>query len=76
MAYEVLVPQLSFSMTEGELKEWLATNGDSVTEGDPLYSIEADKATVEVPSPATGTLSIVGEVGETYAVGTVIATIA
>lgn len=76
MAYEILVPQLGFSMTEGTIVEWLAADGESVAEGSPLFSIEADKSTVEVPSPASGTLSISGVVDETYAVGTVIGTIA
>jgi pyruvate/2-oxoglutarate dehydrogenase complex dihydrolipoamide acyltransferase (E2) component len=75
MSYEVLVPQLSFSMTEGTLNEWLKAEGDDVIEGEPLFSIEADKSTIEVPAPATGTLRITGEIGETYAVGTQIGTI-
>lgn len=75
MAYEILVPQLSFSMTEGTLTEWLAADGDIVAEGAPLYAIEADKSTVEVPAPASGTLRISGETGETYPVGSTIGTI-
>ncbi|MET0369790.1 MAG: biotin/lipoyl-containing protein [Sphingobium sp.] len=75
MAYEIMVPQLSFSMVEGTIVEWLAENGATVTEGEPLFSIEADKSTVEVPAPASGVLAITGEVGELYDVGTVIGTI-
>ncbi|MDO7842177.1 lipoyl domain-containing protein [Sphingomonas immobilis] len=76
MAYDILVPQLSFSMTEGTIVEWLAEDGAAVTEGAPLFSIEADKSTVEVPAPASGTLSITSELNEAYAVGTVIGSIA
>lgn len=75
MSYDIIVPQLSFSMTEGAIAEWLATDGATVTEGAPLYSIEADKSTFEVPAPASGTLAITSEPGETYPVGTVIGTI-
>ncbi|MEY2943783.1 MAG: hypothetical protein RLY97_1797, partial [Pseudomonadota bacterium] len=38
----------------------------------PLFSLEADKSTNEVESPATGTLNIIAIVGETYEVGTVL----
>lgn len=75
MAFEVLLPKLGFSMTEGELAEWLADDGAQVTEGQPLYALEADKSTNEVESPATGTLRIIAAVGETYEVGTVLAVI-
>lgn len=75
MAFEVTVPKIGFSMNEGVLAEWLFEDGAQVTEGQPLYSLESDKSTNEVDSPATGTLRIIGIVGETYEVGTVIAEI-
>jgi pyruvate/2-oxoglutarate dehydrogenase complex dihydrolipoamide acyltransferase (E2) component len=76
MAYDIIVPQLSFSMTEGMLTAWLADNGATVAEGAPLFAIEADKSTVEVPAPTSGILTISGEVDEVYPVGTVIGSIA
>ena len=75
MAVEVLLPKIGFSMNEGTIVEWLAEDGAHVTEGQPLYAIEADKSTNEVDSPATGTLKILTTIGETYEVGTVLATI-
>lgn len=72
MATEVLLPKIGFSMTEGELAEWLVADGGSAKEGEPLFSIESDKSVNEVESPATGTLKILKEAGETYEVGTVI----
>lgn len=75
MATDIILPKIGFSMTEGELAEWLVEDGATVTEGEPLYSIESDKSTNEVESPASGTLRITGVVGETYEVGTVIGTI-
>ncbi|WP_159975985.1 MULTISPECIES: biotin/lipoyl-containing protein [unclassified Novosphingobium] len=72
MAVEILLPKIGFSMQEGQVAEWLAKDGDSVSEGQPLFSLEADKSTNEVEAPATGTLKIVGQVGETYEVGTVL----
>lgn len=75
MAVEVLLPKLGFSMNEGQIAEWLVQDGAQVNEGDPLFLLEADKSTNEVEAPASGTLRIAAEVGETYEVGTVIATI-
>jgi pyruvate/2-oxoglutarate dehydrogenase complex dihydrolipoamide acyltransferase (E2) component len=75
MAFQVTIPKIGFSMNEGILSEWLAEDGSHVTEGQPLYALESDKSTNEVESPATGTLKIIGEVGETYEVGVVIAEI-
>lgn len=75
MAFQVTVPKIGFSMNEGILSEWLVEDGAQVTEGQPLYSIESDKSINEVESPATGTLKIIGELGETYEVGTLIAEI-
>jgi pyruvate/2-oxoglutarate dehydrogenase complex dihydrolipoamide acyltransferase (E2) component len=72
MAVEILLPKIGFSMNEGQIAEWLAKDGDTVSEGQPLFSLEADKSTNEVEAPAGGTLRIVGQVGETYEVGTVL----
>ena len=72
MAVEILLPKIGFSMNEGQVAEWLAKDGEDIKEGQPLYSLEADKSTNEVESPASGKLRIVAEVGETYEVGTVL----
>jgi pyruvate/2-oxoglutarate dehydrogenase complex dihydrolipoamide acyltransferase (E2) component len=72
MAVEILLPKIGFSMNEGQVAEWLAKDGDEVKEGQPLYSLEADKSTNEVEAPASGKLRIVAQIGETYEVGTVL----
>ncbi len=75
MATEVLIPKLGFSMNEGTLTEWLVPDGGQAVEGQPLFTLEADKSTNEVESPATGTLKILKGAGEIYEVGTVLAII-
>lgn len=75
MAVEVLLPKIGFSMNEGVLAEWLVEDGGKAVEGQPLYALESEKSTQEVESPASGTLKIIAQIGETYAVGTVLATI-
>lgn len=72
MATEILLPKIGFSMNEGAISEWLAADGDTVAEGQPLFLLEADKSANEVEAPASGTLRIVMPAGETYVVGTVL----
>jgi pyruvate/2-oxoglutarate dehydrogenase complex dihydrolipoamide acyltransferase (E2) component len=75
MATEVLLPKIGFSMNEGVLAEWLVADGGNAVEGEPLYALESEKSTQEVESPASGTLKIIAQIGETYEVGTVLAVI-
>lgn len=75
MATDIILPKIGFSMTEGVLAEWLVADGETVAEGAPLYTIESDKSTNEVEAPASGVVKIIGQVGETYEVGTVVGTI-
>jgi pyruvate/2-oxoglutarate dehydrogenase complex dihydrolipoamide acyltransferase (E2) component len=73
MASRLKIPKLGMSMSEAAILEWLVADGDTVTEGQPLYLLETDKTESEVPSPVSGVITLIGEVGETYEVGTVIA---
>src|SRR5687767_5352743 len=76
MAVEVKVPTLGESVTEATIGEWLKQPGDPVKLDEPVASLETDKVAVEVPAPAAGVMGAHAvEVGETVAVGTVIATI-
>ena len=72
MAVDILLPKLGFAMEEGTLTDWLVSDGDQVVEGAPLYVLESDKSSTEVEAPASGTLRILAETGETYLVGHVL----
>ena len=72
MSTQILLPKIGFSMNEGLLNEWLVSDGAMVVEGQPIYSIESEKSVQEVESPASGTLKIIVQAGETYEVGTVL----
>ena len=73
MAYELKLPDLGEGLTEGEVARWLVAEGQEIAEDDPLVEIQTDKTTVEIPSPAAGTVSriLVGE-GKVVPVGTVL----
>ena len=76
MAYEFKLPDLGEGLTEGEVARWLVTEGQELAEDDPLVEIQTDKTTVEIPSPAAGTVTriLVAE-GEVVPVGTVLVVI-
>ena len=76
MAYEFKLPDLGEGLTEGEIARWLVTEGQELAEDDPLVEIATDKTTVEIPSPAAGTVTkiLVGE-GDVVPVGTVLVVI-
>lgn len=74
MKVEVLLPQWGMGMSEGTITSWLKKVGDRVTEDEPIAEIEAEKATQELESPATGTLvEIVAPEGSEVKVRTLIA---
>ena len=75
---EILMPALSPTMEEGKLAKWLVKPGDTVKPGDVLAEIETDKATMEVESVDSGTVSaiLIAEGTEGVKVNTPIAIIA
>ncbi len=77
MSTEVRVPTLGESVTEATVATWFKKPGDDVAVDEMLCELETDKVTVEVPSPAAGTLSeIVAEEGATVGVDALLATLA
>ncbi len=76
MAYEFRLPDLGEGLTEGEIARWLVEEGQEVAEDEPLVEIATDKTTVEIPSPAGGTVTrILVQEGEVVPVGTVLVVI-
>jgi 2-oxoisovalerate dehydrogenase E2 component (dihydrolipoyl transacylase) len=74
--YEFKLPDLGEGLTEGEIGRWLVSEGQQVAEDDPLVEIQTDKTTVEIPSPAGGTVTrILVEEGKVVPVGTVLVVI-
>ena len=74
---EVVTPAAGESVTEGTILEWQVKVGDFIKADDTIVEISTDKVDLELPSPASGTVTeIVVEEGETVTVGQVIARIA
>jgi pyruvate dehydrogenase E2 component (dihydrolipoamide acetyltransferase) len=74
--YEVTMPKLGETVTEGVVSQWLKQVGDTVAFDDPLFEVSTDKVDSEVPSPYDGVLlEILVNEGDTVPVGTAIARI-
>ncbi len=74
MAVRLRLAALGHTMERGKVVEWYATEGAPVEQGAPLYSVETDKATVDVEAPAGGVLlRIDAEVDREYPVGATLA---
>ena len=73
MTTAILVPALGESIVEASVSKWLKAVGEPVAIDEPLVELETDKVTIEVPSPAAGTLGgIAVEEGAVVAVGAVL----
>src|SRR5580658_3886308 len=74
---DVLTPAAGESVTEGTILEWRVKVGDPIKVDDTIVEISTDKVDLELPSPASGTVSeILVQEGDTVTVGQVIARIA
>jgi pyruvate/2-oxoglutarate dehydrogenase complex dihydrolipoamide acyltransferase (E2) component len=74
---DVVTPAAGESVTEGEIVEWHFRVGDAIKRDDVIVEIATDKINVDLPSPATGTVTeLLVEEGDTVTVGQVIARIA
>ena len=74
---DVVTPAAGESVTEGTILEWHVGVGDQVKADATIVEISTDKVDVELPSPATGTVTeLLVQEGDTVTVGQVIARIA
>lgn len=77
MTTEIRVPTLGESVTEATVATWFKKPGDAVAVDEMLCELETDKVTVEVPSPAAGTMGdIIAAEGDTVGVNALLATLA
>jgi 2-oxoisovalerate dehydrogenase E2 component (dihydrolipoyl transacylase) len=68
--YVVKLPDVGEGVAEAELVEWHVAVGDAVAEDQPIADVMTDKATVELPSPVSGTITRLGaDAGDVVATG-------
>jgi 2-oxoglutarate dehydrogenase E2 component (dihydrolipoamide succinyltransferase) len=76
VAVELKLEAVSEEMEFATISRWYKREGDAVTAGEPVLEIEAEKATEDVPAPATGVLtSILAVEGDEVRVGSTLAVI-
>ena len=76
MSTPIKMPNLGAEADEARVASWLKNVGDSVMEGETIAEIETEKATVDLESPAAGTITeILVPADSDVAVGTVLATL-
>jgi 2-oxoglutarate dehydrogenase E2 component (dihydrolipoamide succinyltransferase) len=72
MILEMKVPSPGESITEVEIADWLVQDGDYVEKDQAIAEVDSDKATLELPAEASGTINLKAEVGDAIAVGAVV----
>src|SRR5438105_14410585 len=72
MPIEIKVPSVGESITEGTIARWLKNDGEQVQQDEPIFELETEKATQEIPAPAAGVLHIKVKPGEHVAIGSVV----
>ncbi|WP_338731912.1 2-oxoglutarate dehydrogenase complex dihydrolipoyllysine-residue succinyltransferase [Mangrovimonas cancribranchiae] len=72
MILEMKVPSPGESITEVEIAEWLVQDGDYVEKDQAIAEVDSDKATLELPAEASGTITLKAEEGDAVAVGEVV----
>lgn len=76
MVYNFKLADIGEGIVEGEVSRWYVKVGDVVKENQPLVEIITEKVTVELPSPADGTITKIGpDAGKIVKVGEVIVVI-
>src|SRR5207249_6506319 len=74
MSYELKMPKLGESVTEGTIGKWLKQPGEKVDKYDLLVEVQTDKVNTEIPAEVSGTLKeIKVQEGETVPVGALLA---
>jgi 2-oxoglutarate dehydrogenase E2 component (dihydrolipoamide succinyltransferase) len=73
MAFEVKIPTLGESVTEGVIVRWAKQDGERVERDEILLELETDKASMEIASERAGVLRIIKDAGATVTVGEVVA---
>ena len=77
MATVIKMPKWGLTMTAGTVTDWLSAEGDDVSEGAPLLTVETEKAVNDVEAPSDGVLvRIVAQAGEEIPVSSPIAVLA
>ena len=69
---EMKVPSPGESISEVEIAQWLVSDGDYVEKDQAIAEVDSDKATLELPAEASGTITLKAAEGDVVKVGQVV----
>ena len=72
MAVDIKVPSVGESIAEGSIARWIKKEGDFVRQDEPIFELETEKASQEVPAPASGVLHVRAKEGDRVAIGSIV----
>jgi 2-oxoglutarate dehydrogenase E2 component (dihydrolipoamide succinyltransferase) len=75
MPIDIKVPSVGESVTEGSIARWIKSDGDFVRVDEPVFELETEKASNEIPAPASGKLKILKKEGAAVTIGEVVGAI-
>lgn len=73
--YQVVMPKLGLIMDKAKLVDWHRNEGEWIEKGEVLFTLESEKSTLEIESPASGYVHILVSAGITAPVMTPLAVI-
>lgn len=72
---KVVMPQIGMTMVAGVIEAWHVSSGDTVKKGDIIVEISTEKLMNNIEAPASGTITLMADEGETVECGKQIAEI-
>ncbi len=75
MSVEVKIPTVGESITSGVISVWHKADGEAVSKGETLLTLDTDKVSTDLTAEESGTIHLLAQVGEEVSIGQVVATI-
>lgn len=75
MAHEIRVPNFGESIRESTVAQWLKRDGEQVTKGEAIVTLDTEKASTDLQAEVSGVLRIQVSAGTDVPIGAVIGTI-
>jgi 2-oxoglutarate dehydrogenase E2 component (dihydrolipoamide succinyltransferase) len=75
MSLEVKIPSVGESITSGVISAWHKADGEAVTKGDTLLTLDTDKVSTDLTAEESGVIRIHAQAGDEVNIGQVVAVI-
>ncbi len=75
MSLEVKIPTVGESITSGVIAAWHKADGEAVSKGDTILTLDTDKVSTDLTAEESGVIHLLAQVGDEVSIGQVVATI-